>query len=113
MLKKKTVKASPKKILRKRHLTAKAKITQNLGNGFRRDVYQTFTIFPGDYVRIDLPVGPNRRVITGGWSITDDVEVYATDYYPSTPRRWTIFLHNQGSISTTVTTYLISKRRFS
>lgn len=113
MLKKKAVMVKGKKPTKVRKIRmTKVKITQNLGNGFRRDVFGSFTLFPGEFVRIDLPAGPGRRVITGGWSISSDTEVYATDYYPSSSRVWTIFLHNQDTTSTIVTTYLISKRRF-
>ncbi|WP_284645591.1 hypothetical protein [Paenibacillus silviterrae] len=89
----------------------RVRATQNLGNGFRRHVLSNVTIAANQIIRIELQAPSDRRVISGGWTITQLTNAYATDSYPETPSLWVLYISNPTNTTRTITPYLITKRR--
>ena len=90
---------------------ANARVTQDLGTGFRRLVFPPVTI-PGHSIRqIAMHAGTGRVAISGGWSVNLLVSAYATDSYPQSEESWVLYIDNPNSSSIIVTPYLISKSR--
>lgn len=89
--------------------TRNARITQNLGNGFERFVFQPFTVLPGRFLTITLSSGTLRSVISAGWSISGLLPAYATDSFPRLTNQWIIVIHNPTVFTRTVIPYLITK----
>lgn len=90
----------------------RARISQNLGDGFRRHVFDSVTLASGQYQQINIFAPSDRVVVTGGWSSSagSNDRVYATDNYPATDTRWTIYIKNESNDSISITPYLITKR---
>jgi hypothetical protein len=90
---------------------SRVRATQNLGNGFRRHVFNTVTIGPKQIIRIELQAPSGRRVISGGWTITQLTNAYATDSYPETPSLWVLYISNPTNATRVITPFLITKLR--
>lgn len=90
---------------------SRVRAVQNLGNGFRRHVFDTVTIAANQIMRIELQAPSGRRVISGGWTISQLTNAYATDSYPETPSLWVLYISNPTNATRTITPYLITKRR--
>jgi hypothetical protein len=98
-----------------RLLAANARITQNIGNGFRRFVFTRVVIAPGGMAELIMNAGAGRRVVSGGWSQRPidpkTKDVFSTESYPITPNEWRITVWNNTTDFQAVIPYLIDKRR--
>ncbi|MBD0381305.1 hypothetical protein [Paenibacillus sedimenti] len=93
--------------------TTNARITQNLGGGFRRHILQNAIIPAEGRMTVELEaVGTTRKVVSAGWSLTGgfDPEVFSTENFPFTDSVWRIVIWNDTSVPRTITPYLITKR---
>lgn len=88
-----------------------ARATQNLGNGFRRTVFNPIQIDPNSFLTIRFTAGRGRVVINAGWNITDFLAAWPTDSYPVTDNRWILIIQNPTNVTRFVTPYLITKTR--
>jgi hypothetical protein len=93
---------------------ANARITQNLGNGFRRFVFTRREIAPGAMLELSLVAGANRKAISGGWSLRPGdpktPDVISTESYPRSDNEWVITIWNESTDFHFVIPYLIDKR---
>jgi hypothetical protein len=87
----------------------KARIKQNLGNGFERFVF-THTVGPNTVFTETFNAG-NLKVISGGWFIQNNLSqvAYATSSYSQSPNRWIITLANPTSNSRQASFTFITK----
>ncbi|MDD9271732.1 hypothetical protein ACFPES_32335 [Paenibacillus sp. GCM10023248] len=92
-----------------------ARITQPIGNGFRRFVFTRVVIPPKGMAVLIMNAGAGRRVVSGGWSQRPidpkTSEVFSTESYPITPSEWRITVWNNTTDFQAVIPYLIDKRR--
>ncbi|PYI55510.1 hypothetical protein [Paenibacillus flagellatus] len=105
------MKKAKAKVMRKTRTIrlSRARIQQDLGNGFLRSVFPSRTIEPGEFLTINLTPAPGRVVVNAGWTISGLNEAYATDSFPSSTTNWVLILHNPTATQRTVIPFLISK----
>lgn len=92
-----------------------ARISQPIGNGFRRFVFTRVVIAPRGMAELIMNAGAGRRVVSGGWSQRPidpkTSEVFSTESYPITPSEWRITVWNNSTDFIAVIPYFIDKRR--
>lgn len=114
MAMKKKLNRKPTARQKSRLRAANARITQNLGNGFRRFVFTRREIAPGQMLELSLVAGGNRKVVSGGWSLRPGdpktSDVISTETYPRTEGEWVITIWNKSADFQFVVPYLIDKR---
>lgn len=89
----------------------RARITQNLGGGFRRHELNPVTIGANTISALELAAPPGRVVISAGWAITDLASAWPTDSFPASVNRWVLLLENPTNFEREVIPFLITKRR--
>ncbi|MFH5184174.1 hypothetical protein ACHHV8_16870 [Paenibacillus sp. TAB 01] len=87
------------------------RVTQNLGDGFRRLILSPVQIGPNTTIALDLRAPSGRVVISGGWTISALLPAWPTDSFPISDNRWIIFIQNPTNFTRSITPYLITKRR--
>lgn len=89
----------------------RARITQNLGGGFRRTVFNPISIGANSFLTITFTAGLGRVVINAGWTISGFASAWPTDSFPFRDNTWILIIENPTNIARTVTPYLITKTR--
>ncbi|MEC0183721.1 hypothetical protein P4H61_19725 [Paenibacillus peoriae] len=89
----------------------KARVTQDLGNGFLRDQFSPFTVGPNSFITITFTAGSGRVVINAGWFISGSTSAWPTNSYPVTDTQWRLIIQNSTNVTRTVVPYLITKTR--
>lgn len=107
LLRKKAKRKGKRVILR----ASRARVTQNLGNGFRRVEFPPQTVEANNFLSLFLPAETGRVVISAGWTITNFASAWPTDSFPASDTEWVIIIENPTAVAREVIPFLITKRR--
>ncbi|WP_088907957.1 hypothetical protein [Brevibacillus formosus] len=83
--------------------------TQDLGNGFFIIEFEQVSIAPNSVQEIILANIGIRRVVSAGWTMTDNLPVSVLENFPFSQNQWILTFLNQTSVRRAVSTFLVTK----